>query len=209
MNPATAAISLQKPNALLAILWGGTARGVLDITAAFIVYGYFGLKPIRLLQGIAGGLLGPRSLEGGLATAALGLLCHFVIAFSAAHGLLCAEPVCALPGGPRRALGRSVWGGRLLFHESHRRAAFGGEEISLFFQDDGHRSGHPHVLRRSPHLSLSAAILHSLSSRASVLRLSEIQAVLQSIAEKKCLLTTPSFLSSGTRLRSEQRGEPR
>jgi|SRR5712692_1052217 len=84
MNPATAAFSLQKPNALLAILWGGTACGVLDITAAFIVYGYFGLKPIRLLQGIAGGLLGPRSLEGGLATAALGLLCHFVIAFSAA-----------------------------------------------------------------------------------------------------------------------------
>src|SRR6266581_1722810 len=84
MNPATAAFSLQKPNALMAILWGGTACGVLDITAAFIVYGYFGLRPIRLLQGIAAGLLGPRSLEGGLATAALGLLCHFVIAFGAA-----------------------------------------------------------------------------------------------------------------------------
>jgi len=84
MSPATAAYSLQKPNALLAILWGGTACGVLDITAAFVVYGWFGLRPVRLLQGIAAGLLGPRAFEGGLATAAMGLLCHFVIAFGAA-----------------------------------------------------------------------------------------------------------------------------
>ena len=55
-----------------------------DITAALVVYGFFGARPIRLLQGIAGGLLGPRALEGGLATAWLGLLCHFLIAFSAA-----------------------------------------------------------------------------------------------------------------------------
>ena len=84
MNPADAAFSLQKPKALLAILWGGTACGVLDITAAFVVYGWFGLRPVRLLQGIAAGLLGPRAFEGGLATAAMGLLCHFVIAFGAA-----------------------------------------------------------------------------------------------------------------------------
>src|SRR5712691_184764 len=84
MNRATATFSVQKPNALRAILWGGLACGVLDITAALVVYGYFGVKPIRLLQGIAGGLLGPRALEGGLATALLGLLCHFLIAFSAA-----------------------------------------------------------------------------------------------------------------------------
>ena len=67
-----------------AILWGGLICGVLDITAAFLVYGMFGAKPIPLLQGIAAGLLGPRAFGGGLATAALGLLCHFVIAFSAA-----------------------------------------------------------------------------------------------------------------------------
>jgi len=84
MNPADAAFSLQKPKALLAILWGGTACGVLDITAAFVVYGWFGLRPVRLLQGIAAGLLGPWAFEGGLATAAMGLLCHFVIAFGAA-----------------------------------------------------------------------------------------------------------------------------
>ncbi len=72
------------PNAMLAVLWAGFACGVLDITAALIVYGYLGLKPMRLLQGIASGLLGPKALDGGLVTALLGLLCHFVIAYGAA-----------------------------------------------------------------------------------------------------------------------------
>jgi hypothetical protein len=76
---------LQKnPNAMLAVLWAGFACGVLDITAAFVVYGFFGAKPVPLLQGIASGLLGPKAFDGGLATALLGLLCHFVIAFGAA-----------------------------------------------------------------------------------------------------------------------------
>ncbi len=42
-------------------------------------------------------------------------------------------------------------------------------------------------------------MIHRESFRASVLHLSEIQAVLQSIAAKKSVLTTPSLLSSGTR----------
>ena len=74
----------KNPNAMLAVLWAGFACGVLDITAALVVYGYFGLKPMRLLQGIASGLLGPKAFDGGLVTALLGLLCHFVIAFGAA-----------------------------------------------------------------------------------------------------------------------------
>ena len=84
MNSPATALSAQNPNTLLAILWGGLLCGVLDITAALVVYGYMGAKPLRLLQGIAGGLLGPRTYSGGTATALLGLLCHFVIAFSAA-----------------------------------------------------------------------------------------------------------------------------
>lgn len=84
MDSAATAFPVQKTAALPAILWGGLACGVLDITAALVVYGFFGMKPMRLLQGIAGGLLGPRTYDGGLATALLGLLCHFVIAFSAA-----------------------------------------------------------------------------------------------------------------------------
>jgi hypothetical protein len=74
----------KNPNAMLAVLWAGLVCGVLDITAALIVYGYFGAKPVPLLQGIASGLLGPKAFQGGLATALLGLLCHFVIAFGAA-----------------------------------------------------------------------------------------------------------------------------
>jgi hypothetical protein len=84
MNPATAAGSSQGPNPLFAILCAGLACGVLDITAALVVYGHYGRTPMRLLQGIAAGLLGPRSFEGGIATALLGLFCQFFIAFRAA-----------------------------------------------------------------------------------------------------------------------------
>jgi hypothetical protein len=84
MNAPAATIAAQTPNTLLAVLWGGLACGVLDIAAALVVYGYFGAKPLQLLQGIAGGLLGPRTYTGGIGTALLGLLCHFVIAFLAA-----------------------------------------------------------------------------------------------------------------------------
>jgi len=82
---AATEVSLENnPNAVRAVLWAGFACGVLDITAALVVYGYFGAKPVRLLQGIGSGLLGPKAFDGGLATALLGLLCHFVIAFGAA-----------------------------------------------------------------------------------------------------------------------------
>jgi hypothetical protein len=84
VNSAAPQFSPRTSSALPAIFWGGLSCGALDITAAFVVYGFFGAKPIPLLQGIAAGLLGPRAFTGGLAVAALGLLCHFFIAFSAA-----------------------------------------------------------------------------------------------------------------------------
>lgn len=71
-------------NAARAIAMAGLACGVLDISAALVVYGSMGLKPLRLLQGIAAGVLGPKSFQGGLNTALLGLALHFVIAFGAA-----------------------------------------------------------------------------------------------------------------------------
>ena len=80
---AIASVSPRAPRAHLAILWGGLLCGVLDITAAFITWGLRGTSPVRLLQGIAYGLLGPETYNGGTATAALGLLCHFVVAFGA------------------------------------------------------------------------------------------------------------------------------
>jgi hypothetical protein len=85
MNSAAAILSAQKPNAGLAIGWAGLTCGVMDITAALVVYGLvYGVRPVRLLQGIASGLLGARAFQGGIATVLLGLLCHFVIAYSAA-----------------------------------------------------------------------------------------------------------------------------
>ena len=71
-------------NAFRAIGVAGAACGVLDITAALVVYGSMGLKPLRLLQGIAAGVLGPKAFQGGIGIALLGLALHFVIAFGAA-----------------------------------------------------------------------------------------------------------------------------
>src|SRR5260370_15130730 len=91
MNSAATTLSAPNPNTLLAILWGGLLCGVLDITAALVVYGSMGAKPLRLLQGIAAGLLGQRTYNGGGATAFLGLLCPFVMAFSAPGGFVAAS----------------------------------------------------------------------------------------------------------------------
>ena len=71
-------------NASKAIISAGTICGVMDLTAAFLVYGTMGAKPLRILQGIAGGILGPEAYQGGVLTALLGLALHFLIAFGAA-----------------------------------------------------------------------------------------------------------------------------
>ena len=71
-------------NPAKAISVAGLTCGVMDISAALVVYGFLGSKPLRLLQGIAGGILGPRTYSGGISTALLGLAFHFVIAFGAA-----------------------------------------------------------------------------------------------------------------------------
>jgi hypothetical protein len=75
---------MANPNPAKAICMAGLTCGVMDITAALLVYGSMGLKPLRLLQGIAGGIFGPRAYTGGVPTALLGLFLHFVIAFGAA-----------------------------------------------------------------------------------------------------------------------------
>jgi hypothetical protein len=67
------------------VVVGGAIVGVLDIIAAFAVRAAFaGVRPAVVLQGIASGLLGPAAFRGGDATAALGMVLHFVIAFAVA-----------------------------------------------------------------------------------------------------------------------------
>jgi uncharacterized membrane protein YagU involved in acid resistance len=83
-SSSQAAAGTQTSRALLAILFAGLLSGCLDITAAFITWWPRGVKPSRLLQGIAAGWLGPASFNGGTATAGLGLAFHFLIAFTAA-----------------------------------------------------------------------------------------------------------------------------
>ncbi len=78
---AMSADSTAVSSAFLAILWGGLGAGVGDITQAFIAWG----RPVGILHHIASGLIGPKaSFEGGAATAVLGAVLHFVIAFGAA-----------------------------------------------------------------------------------------------------------------------------
>lgn len=65
-----------------AIVGGGLLCGILDISAAFVLsWAIARVGPIRVLQGIAEALIGPASAQGGAASAALGLLMHFSVAF--------------------------------------------------------------------------------------------------------------------------------
>jgi hypothetical protein len=73
----------RRSDALRAIGLGGFIAGVLDISDALLFYGIRGVPPERLLQGIAAGLLGTRAIRGGWPTAILGLILHFLIAFTA------------------------------------------------------------------------------------------------------------------------------
>jgi hypothetical protein len=83
-------------NPAKAISIAGLTCGAMDISAALVVYGLMGSKPLRLLQGIAGGILGPRTYSGGTSTALLGLALHFVIAFGAATVFFLASRVVPL-----------------------------------------------------------------------------------------------------------------
>lgn len=75
---------MDRSRAFRAIASAGLIAGILDITSAFVIAELKGTGSIRMLQGIASGLLGPRSFDGGMATAGLGLAIHFLIAFTAA-----------------------------------------------------------------------------------------------------------------------------
>ena len=81
MSVATAAPPAGKPRAARAIVWGGLLAGVGDIAFAFVTAGLNGVGPVRVLQSVASGLLGAAARDGGLATAALGAVLHFLIAF--------------------------------------------------------------------------------------------------------------------------------
>lgn len=75
----------RRAGGLKAVLAGGLVAGVLDIAAASVnVWLRSGRGPLWTLQSVAGGLYGAETFNGGWRTAALGLMLHFFIAFTAA-----------------------------------------------------------------------------------------------------------------------------
>ena len=76
--PGKESLPSRRSSALLAIGIGGFTAGILDLTAAFISFGS------AVPRAIAGGLLGPQAMKGGVPVYALGILLHFFIALSAA-----------------------------------------------------------------------------------------------------------------------------
>jgi hypothetical protein len=71
-----------RPRALQTIVYGGLVVGVLDGIFALVFYGLIlGIKPMRIFQSVASGILGRASYEGGIPTFLLGVLLHFVVAF--------------------------------------------------------------------------------------------------------------------------------
>jgi hypothetical protein len=75
------ASSLERPRAFDTIFYGGLVVGILDGLFALIFYGLvLGIKPVRIFQSVASGLLGKASYEGGIPTFLLGILLHFVVA---------------------------------------------------------------------------------------------------------------------------------
>jgi hypothetical protein len=72
---------MKKSRAIRAIVAAGLVVGVLDISSALVIWLQRGVALQRGLQGIAAGLVGAKSYEGGIVTAGFGLAVHFFVAF--------------------------------------------------------------------------------------------------------------------------------
>src|SRR5262249_45108720 len=67
----------------LIVALGGLTVGTLDMLDAIIFFGIRnGVRPTRIFQSIAAGLLGRASFQGGVGTVLLGALLHYFIAFA-------------------------------------------------------------------------------------------------------------------------------
>jgi hypothetical protein len=81
-----------RTRALRAILLAGAAAATLDLAFAFAFYGAtVGASPLRILHSIASGAFGMAAFDGGIATAAFGLLAHYFILIVAASLYLAAS----------------------------------------------------------------------------------------------------------------------
>lgn len=77
-----AANNSETPGFFTTVVLGGLVVGILDAADAVVAFGLVnGQNPIQVLQFIASGAIGVSAFGGGLATAMLGLVFHFFIAF--------------------------------------------------------------------------------------------------------------------------------
>jgi len=76
--------SESRPQYVKAIVLSCLIAGTLDISDALIFYGLSGVSPVRILQGIASGLIGRTAFTQGTRSAVLGLLLHYFIATTVA-----------------------------------------------------------------------------------------------------------------------------
>jgi hypothetical protein len=77
-------VASTRPGLFPCIAGAGLVAGTLDIADALIFYGLRGVPAVRILQGIAYGLIGRASYTQGMLSALLGLLLHFFIATTVA-----------------------------------------------------------------------------------------------------------------------------
>ena len=97
-----------------AIVAGGLIAAALDAANALVAYKQaFGMKPLAIYQFVASGLLGSAAYAAGLASGALGLAVHFLIAFTAAALFVIASE--RLPQLRRDALGWGLLYGVVVF----------------------------------------------------------------------------------------------
>ena len=137
-----------------AILYGGLVAGALDATDGVVAYGLQGLNPIQVLQFIASGMLGKASFDGGLATAGLGTVQHFFIAFTVAAIYVLASrkmPALRTHAVPLGAIfGRAGLSG----DELPRAAALSGRAQPVLASHVPERSDRPRAVRRTAHCSI-------------------------------------------------------
>lgn len=98
MNSSTLAPSLEARRGVHAgeswrtVLLAGSTAATIDILFAFAFFGWqLGITPLRVLQSVATGWYGRASFEGGIASAALGLVSHYFILIVAAGVYLAAS----------------------------------------------------------------------------------------------------------------------
>jgi len=76
-------IKTQTP--LQTIFWSGLMAGILDAMAGVIVYYlYFHFNPFQVLESISSGIFGAKAINGSFIYVLIGLVLHFIIAFTAA-----------------------------------------------------------------------------------------------------------------------------